>query len=145
MITEVTGAARAAHADAFIRRLPEGYDTPLERAPMSGGERQRVGLARALVRPARVYVLDDATSGLDTVTEAEVTDAITTLLQGRTRLVVAHRAATAARCDLVAWLEKGRIVALAPHTELWRDGAYRAVFGTGTDASAYEGKETADV
>ncbi|GAA4197376.1 hypothetical protein GCM10022252_46210 [Streptosporangium oxazolinicum] len=142
---DVVSAALAARADAFVRRLPEGYDTPLDRAPMSGGERQRLGLARALARPARVYVLDDATSGLDMVTEAEVSEAITTRLTGRTRLVVAHRAATAARCDLVAWLESGRVRAFAPHAELWRDPDYRAVFGrdsaetataTGTGAGA---------
>lgn len=145
---DVVEAARAAHADAFIRRLPQGYDTPLEDAPMSGGERQRIGLARALVRPARVYVLDDATSGLDTVTEAEVTEAVTTRLHGRTRLIVAHRAATAARCDLVAWLDGGRIAALAPHTELWHDDRYRAVFaeaGAEAGTPAHDGQETADV
>ncbi len=124
----VVAAARAAGADTFIRKLPGGYDTPLAQAPMSGGERQRVGLARALVRPARVYVLDDATSGLDTVTEAEVSEAITTLLDGRTRIVVTHRATTAARCDLVAWLDAGRVRALGPHADLWRDPDYRAVF-----------------
>ncbi|MEU3933998.1 ABC transporter ATP-binding protein [Streptomyces sp. NPDC029044] len=145
---DVVEAARAAHADTFIRRLPHGYDTPLANAPMSGGERQRIGLARALVRPARVYVLDDATSGLDTVTEAEVTEAITTRLHGRTRLIVAHRAATAARCDLVAWLDGGRVVALAPHTELWHDDRYRAVFAEAeaeAGTPAHDGQETADV
>ncbi|MFJ6982010.1 MULTISPECIES: ABC transporter ATP-binding protein [unclassified Streptomyces] len=142
---DVETAARAAHADTFVRRLPQGYDTPLERAPMSGGERQRLGLARALARPARVYVLDDATSGLDTVTEAEVTAALTTLLAGRTRLVVAHRAATAARCDLVAWLDGGRVTAFAPHAELWRDDAYRAVFAQDAATAARDGRETADV
>ncbi|MFJ5138896.1 ABC transporter ATP-binding protein [Streptomyces sp. NPDC088707] len=141
---DVVEAARTVSADAFVRRLPLGYDTPLEGAPMSGGERQRIGLARALVRPARVYVLDDATSGLDTVTEAEVTEALTTRLHGRTRLIVAHRAATAARCDLVAWLEDGQIVALAPHTELWRDEDYRAVFAA-AGTPARDGQETAGV
>ncbi|MBO3744606.1 ABC transporter ATP-binding protein [Streptosporangiaceae bacterium NEAU-GS5] len=125
---DVVAAARASHADAFIGRLPAAYDTPLADAPMSGGERQRMGLARALLRPARVYVLDDATSGLDTVTEAEVAESITTLLAGRTRIVVAHRAATASRCDLVAWLDCGRIRAVAPHETLWADPCYRAVF-----------------
>ncbi|MFF2524023.1 ABC transporter ATP-binding protein [Streptomyces liangshanensis] len=139
---DVVEAARTAHADAFVRRLPHGYCTALADAPMSGGERQRIGLARALVRPARVYVLDDATSGLDTVTEAEVTEALTTRLHGRTRLIVAHRAATAARCDLVAWLDGGRIVALAPHTELWRDDGYRAVFAE-TGMAMGTGRETA--
>lgn len=124
-------AAATARAAAFIRRLPAGFDTPLSEAPMSGGERQRLGLARAVVRQAQVYVLDDATSGLDTVTEAEVSEAVTTLLTGRTRLVIAHRATTAARCDLVAWLDRGRIRAMAPHAELWTDPAYRAMFGAG--------------
>jgi ATP-binding cassette subfamily B protein len=127
--SDVTAAAQAARADGFIRRLPLGYRTPLVRAPMSGGERQRLGLARALARPAAVYVLDDATSGLDTVTEAEVVEALTARLDGRTRLVVAHRATTAARCDLVAWLDDGQIRAVGPHVRLWADPDYRAVFG----------------
>jgi ATP-binding cassette subfamily B protein len=124
----VHAAARAAAADGFIRRLPDGYDTPLERVPLSGGERQRLGLARTLARPARVYVLDDATSGLDTVTEAEVGAAVTGALAGRTRIVVAHRVATAARCDQVVWLDAGRVRARGTHAELWHDPAYRAVF-----------------
>ncbi|WP_406192247.1 ABC transporter ATP-binding protein/permease [Kitasatospora sp. NBC_01560] len=126
--TDVVRAARAACADAFVRRLPAGYDTDLGAVALSGGERQRLGLARALARRGRVYVLDDATSGLDTVTEAEVSRAVTELLAGRTRLVVTHRAATAARCDQVAWVEAGRVRALAPHALLWQDPAYRAVF-----------------
>ncbi|MEU1784569.1 ABC transporter ATP-binding protein [Streptomyces sparsogenes] len=125
----VERAARLARADGFVRRLPDSYDTLLHSAPMSGGERQRVGLARTLARDdAHVYVLDDATSGLDTVTEAEVSEAVTGALAGRTRLVVAHRVTTAARCDLVVWLADGRVRAVAPHTELWSDPAYRAVF-----------------
>ncbi|WP_328580618.1 ABC transporter ATP-binding protein [Streptomyces sp. NBC_00370] len=129
----VEQAARAARADGFIRRLPAGYDTPSAHAPLSGGERQRLGLARALVRPARVYVLDDATSGLDTVTEAEVSEAVTGALSGRTRLVVAHRVTTAARCDAVAWLHEGRIRAVGPHRELWHHPDYRAVFAADAD------------
>ncbi|AZS89566.1 ABC transporter ATP-binding protein [Streptomyces griseoviridis] len=132
----VERAARAARADAFVRRLPAGYDTPLDHAPLSGGERQRLGLARALARPALVYVLDDATSGLDTVTEAEVSEAVTGALSGRTRLVVAHRVTTAARCDAVAWLDGGRIRAVGPHRELWRHADYRAVFAAHDDPAA---------
>src|SRR6266540_589049 len=123
---EVRAAARAAEADGFVRRLPDGYDTPLERAPMSGGEAQRLGLARAILQGERVLVLDDATSSLDTATEMKVSAALGGLRS--TRLVVAHRAATAARADLVAWLDGGRVRALAPHAELWRDPGYRAVF-----------------
>lgn len=124
----VREAARAAQADAFIRRLPAGYRTPLARAPLSGGERQRLGLARAVAHGGRLIVLDDATSSLDTVTEAVVARAFDQALRGRTRLVVTHRAAIAARADDVAWLDQGRIRAMAPHAELWQDPDYRAVF-----------------
>ncbi|MFG2015861.1 ATP-binding cassette domain-containing protein [Actinomadura geliboluensis] len=121
-------SVRAARADGFIRRLPAGYATPLADAPMSGGELQRVGLARAFAHAGRVLVLDDATSSLDTVTEMEITDAVLTRFAGRTRLIIAQRASTAARADLVAWLDDGRLRALAPHADLWRDPDYRAVF-----------------
>lgn len=121
-------AAEAARADAFVRRLPAGYDTPLAEAPMSGGERQRLGLARAFAQGERLLVLDDATSSLDTVTEREVGRALTDDPRGRTRLVAAHRVATAARADQVVWLDEGRVRAVGPHHVLWRDPAYRAVF-----------------
>jgi ATP-binding cassette subfamily B protein len=98
---------------------------------VSGGVVQRLGLARAFAHAgaARLLVLDDATSSLDTVTEMLVARAITSELSGLTRLIVAHRATTAARADLVAWLDGGRIRALAPHGELWADREYRAIFG----------------
>ncbi|TDB90179.1 ABC transporter ATP-binding protein [Actinomadura sp. KC216] len=122
-------SARAARADDFIRRLPHGYQTPLADAPMSGGELQRMGLARAFAHAGRVLVLDDATSSLDTVTELQITDALLHRLGDRTRLIITHRASTAARADLVAWLEDGRVRALAPHAKLWRDPDYRGLFG----------------
>lgn len=126
---EVTEAASVAQADRFIRLLPQGYDTPLAHAPMSGGELQRLGLARAVVAGARVVVLDDATSSLDTATEMQVAQALQRVFAGRTSVVVAHRAATASRADLVAWLDGGHIRAVAPHAALWSDPSYRAVFG----------------
>jgi ATP-binding cassette subfamily B protein len=119
-------AARAAQADGFIRRLPGGYRTPPDAAPLSGGELQRLGLARAFAHPGRVLILDDATSSLDTVTEVQISDVLTR--DPRTRLIIADRAATAARADLVAWLDGGRIRAFAPHDELWDDPEYREVF-----------------
>jgi ATP-binding cassette subfamily B protein len=138
---EVQRAARLAEADGFIRRLPHGYDTPLAQAPLSGGERQRLGIAQALIQDARLVVLDDATSSLDTATEARVSAALAHALAGRTSLVVAHRPATAAAADLVAWLEDGRVRALAPHAELWRRPDYRAVFAP----AAPDGEPAADL
>ncbi|WP_328824207.1 P-loop NTPase family protein [Verrucosispora sioxanthis] len=96
-------------------------------APLSGGETQRLGLARAF-HAERLLILDDATSSLDTATEHRITRALTGRDGGRTRLVVTHRVATAATADLVAWLDAGRLRALAPHRRLWTDPDYRAVF-----------------
>lgn len=128
----VRQAVSAACADGFVRTLPHGYDTPPGQAPLSGGEVQRLGLARAFAQGGRVLILDDATSSLDTVTEVRVTRAMLEGTAGaRTRLVVAHRASTAARADLTAWLERGRIRAVAPHERLWDLPEYRALFGSG--------------
>jgi ATP-binding cassette subfamily B protein len=121
-------AARATHAHDFVGRLPDGYFTPLPKAPMSGGERQRLGLARAW--PAnRLLVLDDATSSLDTATELQISKTLTEDRYRRTRLIVTHRTATAARADLVVWLDRGRVRAVGPHAELWQNASYREVFG----------------
>jgi ATP-binding cassette subfamily B protein len=126
---DIERAARMARADDFILRLPEGYDTPMAETPLSGGERQRLGIARAIAVDARVLVLDDATSSLDAATEAQVNSAIRELRADRTTLIVAHRVSTAARADIVVWLDEGRVRAVAPHDRLWLDPAYRAVFG----------------
>jgi len=133
--SDVEQAVRLAQAGDFIQRLPGGLDTPLADAPVSGGELQRLGLARAIAHGGRVLVLDDATSSLDTVTEARVADALSTGLAGRTRLIIAHRATTAARADLVAWLDGERIRALTPHDILWdTEPEYRAVFAADSAA-----------
>lgn len=121
-------AAQAARADDFIRLLPEGYATPLERAPMSGGETQRVGLARTFAHAGRVVVLDDVAASLDTVTEHHISRVIAGALGDRTRLIVGHRASTVARMDAVIWLDGGRVRAMAPHRELWQNPDYRALF-----------------
>jgi ATP-binding cassette subfamily B protein len=136
----VREAARAAHADAFVRRLPDGYATPCADAPLSGGEAQRLGLARAFARDSRLLVLDDALSSLDTVTEHHITDALLRPTGG-SRLIVAHRATTAARADTVAWLDGGRVRAVGRHAELWRMAAYRELFGAGDGADAPRGQE----
>jgi ATP-binding cassette, subfamily B, bacterial RamA/AmfB len=139
---QVRAAAKQAQAAAFIARLPRQLHTPLDGTPLSGGEVQRLGLARAFAHAgtARVLVLDDATSSLDSVTEALVGRAITSGLSGLTRLIVAHREATAARADLVAWLDGGRIRAMAPHRELRADHEYRALFRAGDKAGDKAGE-----
>jgi ATP-binding cassette subfamily B protein len=124
----VRGAAESTHAHEFISRLPLGYNTPLADAPMSGGEAQRLGLARAWFAQ-RLLVLDDATSSLDMVTEMQISQTLTGDHGHRTRLIVTHRVATAARSDLVVWLESGRVRGVGPHEILWCEPDYRAVFG----------------
>jgi ATP-binding cassette subfamily B protein len=125
---ELVAAARAARADDFIRRMPAGYDTALTDAPMSGGELQRVGLARTFAHARRVLVLDDVAASLDTVTEHHIAGVLSGALADRTRIVVAHRASTAARASTVIWLEDGKVRANAAHEQLWQDADYRALF-----------------
>ncbi|MEV8533711.1 ABC transporter ATP-binding protein [Streptomyces sp. NPDC051211] len=134
----VRAAARSAGAEDFIRRLPEGYDTPLADAPLSGGEYQRLGLARAFCHAGRLLILDDATSGLDTVTAHQVERALAREVRPGTRLVVAHRVSSVTRAGMVVWLDEGRVRAVGTHRELWRDPAYRAVFSGTADGA--EGK-----
>ncbi|HYN92348.1 MAG TPA: ABC transporter ATP-binding protein [Pilimelia sp.] len=135
----VRAAAEATHAHEFVSRLPLGYDTPLPDVPLSGGEAQRLGLARAW-HATRLLVLDDATSGLDMVTEMQIGRALTGDHGHRTRLIVTHRAATAARADLVVWLDGGRVRGVAPHAALWREPAYRRIFGGGDTAAPDGGR-----
>jgi ATP-binding cassette subfamily B protein len=125
---QLVAAARAAQADQFIRQMPGGYRTPMAAAPMSGGEAQRLGLARTFAHAGRVIVLDDVAASLDTVTEHRISQVLSSALADRTRIVVAHRASTAARADLVVWLVGGVARAVAPHEALWRDADYRALF-----------------
>ncbi|MYW05149.1 ABC transporter ATP-binding protein [Streptomyces sp. SID3343] len=125
---DIRAAARAAGADTFVRLLPGGYATPLAEAPMSGGELQRLGLARSFAHAGRLLILDDATSSLDSVTELHVGRALVRDVRAGTRLLIAHRVSSAARADLVAWMQDGRVRAVGRHEELWEDADYRAVF-----------------
>jgi len=117
---KVAEAARAAHALEFIERLPEGYDTMLgERgARLSMGQRQRVTIARALLKDPPLLILDEATSALDAESEALVQQALDVLMRGRTSLVIAHRLATVRRADRILVLDAGRIVEQGTHREL---------------------------
>ncbi len=117
---EIRSAARAAGAERFIMALPEGYDTVVgERGyTLSGGQRQRVAIARTLLVNPPILVLDDATSAVDVQVEQEIHEALRTLMQGRTTLIVAHRLSTIALADRVVLLDEGRIVADGTHAEL---------------------------
>jgi ATP-binding cassette, subfamily B, bacterial len=116
----VVAAARAAHADEFIRALPSGYQTFLgERGlRLSGGQRQRIAIARAVLRNPPLLLLDEATSALDTVSERAVQQALERLLPGRTALVIAHRLSTVRRADRILVLDQGQLVASGRHAEL---------------------------
>ncbi|MGF1501527.1 MAG: ABC transporter ATP-binding protein [Paracoccaceae bacterium] len=126
--TEIEAAARDANADAFIRALPEGYDTPLGEGGirLSGGQRQRIAIARAMLRDAPILLLDEATSALDAETEARVQEALGRLMAGRTTLVIAHRLATVRRAHQILVMEAGRLVEAGPHDRLSRQGGLYA-------------------
>jgi ATP-binding cassette subfamily B protein len=121
-LSEIKAAARLAHADAFIERLPQRYATLVgERGvKLSGGERQRVALARAFLADAPILILDEATSSLDSESEALIQDAMQSLMRGRTTLVIAHRLSTVRGLDRILVFDHGRVVEDGNHSALLR-------------------------
>jgi ATP-binding cassette, subfamily B, bacterial len=121
---EIHAAARAAHCDAFVRRLPQGYGTLVgERGvKLSGGQRQRIGIARAFLKDAPILILDEATSALDTESEMQIQRNIVELLEGRTVIAVAHRLSTLAAFDRILVVQQGCIVEEGSARELRRRG-----------------------
>lgn len=130
-LEEVEAAAAAANAREFIDRLPDGYQTAIgERGRLlSGGQRQRLAIARAILRNPEILVFDEATSSLDTESEAQVQSAIENLLRSRTAIVIAHRLSTVRGADRIVVLDQGRIVQEGKHADLVaRPGLYRKLY-----------------
>ena len=129
---EIEDAARRAHAHEFIERLADAYETLVgERGiKLSGGERQRVAIARAILADAPILVLDEATSSLDSITEHYIQDAIATLMEGRTAILIAHRLSTVRQCDRILVFDRGRVVEQGTHDALMArpGGVYRGLF-----------------
>ena len=124
---EIMQAAKAAHAHDFIVQKPDGYDTVVGvgGADLSGGEKQRLAIARAILHNPRILILDEATSALDTETEQHIQEAMENLVKGRTTFAIAHRLSTLRNADRLMVIEKGRLVELGTHEELYRlEGVY---------------------
>ncbi|GAB4158914.1 MAG: ABC transporter ATP-binding protein [Candidatus Promineifilaceae bacterium] len=130
---DMVAAAKAANIHDFIVSLPDGYDTVVgERGyRLSGGERQRIAIARVILKDPRILVLDEATSHLDSLSEALIQEALHRVMQGRTSLVIAHRLSTILAADVILVIDKGRLVEQGTHEELLaRNGLYTSLYET---------------
>ncbi|MGE3984150.1 MAG: ATP-binding cassette domain-containing protein, partial [Dehalococcoidia bacterium] len=123
---EIEAAARAANIDEFIDRLPDRYETVVGEKGyrLSGGEKQRIAIARTLLKDPAVLILDEATSNIDAMTEASIQQAIEAVSRGRTVVAIAHRLSTILAADLILVMEGGRVVESGRHEELVLQGGY---------------------
>lgn len=125
---EVKAAARAAQCEEFINKLPQGYDTPAGEAGkrLSGGEKQRIAIARMMLKDAPIVILDEATASIDPENENKIQRSIAALTKGKTIITIAHRLATVRNADRILVVDDGRIAESGTHDELIRqNGLYR--------------------
>ncbi len=135
---EVVAAAKAANAHDFVTGFPDGYDTMVgERGTgISGGEKQRISIARAILKNPRILILDEATSSVDTETESLIQAAMERLVEGRTTFAIAHRLSTLRKADKLVILEKGEVAELGTHDELMKNnGLYKRLVDMQTQLS----------
>jgi ATP-binding cassette subfamily B protein/subfamily B ATP-binding cassette protein MsbA len=128
---EIVAAAKAANAHDFIMRLPDGYDSEVGQrgSTLSGGEQQRLSIARAFLKDAPILILDEPTSALDARTESLLLDALERLMQGRITFIIAHRLSTIQHADQIVVLHHGKVVERGTHDQLVaRDGAYADLY-----------------
>lgn len=138
---EIIAAARAARADDFIRRLPNGYDTVVgeQGATLSGGEKQRLSIARTFLKDAPILILDEPTASLDARTESQLLEAMGNLMKGRTTFIIAHRLSTIRNADQILVIDQGNLVEQGNHAELVRrDGLYASLYRQQMEIARHE-------
>ena len=139
---EIEEACRMACADEFIQRMPDGYDTYIEQGGtnVSGGQKQRLCIARAILRRPRVLILDDSTSAVDTATDAKIRGALKTALPGTTKLIIAQRITSVMDADMILVLDDGHVVGQGTHAQLMEScGIYREVYESQQEGVSIDG------
>ena len=139
---EIEEACRMACADEFIRRMPDGYDTYIEQGGtnVSGGQKQRLCIARAILRRPKVLILDDSTSAVDTATDARIRGALKTALPGTTKLIIAQRITSVMDADMILVLDDGHVVGQGTHTQLMEScEIYREVYESQQEGVSIDG------
>ena len=129
-------------ADEFISRMPDGYDTHIEQggANVSGGQKQRLGIARAILRRPRVLILDDSTSAVDTATDAKIRSALRQALPGSTKLIIAQRISSVMDADLIVVLDDGKISGAGTHDQLMASNhIYQEVYKSQQEGATIDG------